>query len=143
MGAHKIDAYPDADFAGTYRYEENTDLSCVKSRTGFVITVADCPILCQSKLQMETALWTMEAEVVAVCHCTRELILIMDRVNKSFAPVDGLLFDGTTMNKSIHEDNAGALILAETLPPRYSQCSKHYHVKMIWVVNRSRTLRSR
>ena len=73
-GALKVDAYPDADFAGTYGYEDNTDPSCVKSRTGYVITVADCPILWQSKLQTETALSTMEAEVVALCHCTRELI---------------------------------------------------------------------
>ena len=33
---------------------------------------------------------------------------------------------------SIHEDNAGALILAETLPPQYTPRSKHYAIKTVW-----------
>ena len=32
----------------------------------------------------------------------------------------------------IHEDNAGALILAETLPPQFTPRSKHYALKTIW-----------
>jgi hypothetical protein len=40
----KIDAYPDADFAGMYGHEEHTDPACAKSRTGFIITFADCPV---------------------------------------------------------------------------------------------------
>ncbi len=40
----KIDAYPDADFAGMYGYEEHTDPVCAKSWTGFIITFADCPV---------------------------------------------------------------------------------------------------
>eukprot|EP00956_Cyclotella_meneghiniana_P040385 scaffold194139_cov44-Cyclotella_meneghiniana.AAC.1 len=43
-GDLKIDAYPDADFAGLYGHEKNNDPACAKSRTGFVITVADCPM---------------------------------------------------------------------------------------------------
>ena len=38
----------------------------------------------------------------------------------------------STVNVSIHEDNAGALILAETLPPQHTPRSKHYAVKTIW-----------
>jgi hypothetical protein len=41
----KFDAYPDADFAGMYGHEKQTDPSCVKSRSGFIITFADVPIL--------------------------------------------------------------------------------------------------
>ncbi len=41
----KIDAYPDADFAGMYGCEKPTDPSCVKSCSGFVIKFADVPIL--------------------------------------------------------------------------------------------------
>ncbi len=41
----KIDAYPDADFAGMYGHKKTVDLSCVKSFTGFVITFTDIPIL--------------------------------------------------------------------------------------------------
>jgi hypothetical protein len=58
----KIDAYPDADFAGMYGHKKPVDPSCVKSYTGFVITFADVPILWKSQLQTETALSTMEAK---------------------------------------------------------------------------------
>ena len=33
---------------------------------------------------------------------------------------------------SIHEDNAGALILAKTLPPQFTPRSKYYASKTIW-----------
>ncbi len=38
----------------------------------------------------------------------------------------------TTMNVSIHKDNAGALVLARTLPLQFMPCSKFYAAKMIW-----------
>ncbi len=73
----KIDAYPEADFAGMYGHEKPMDPSCAKSRSGFVITFADAPILWQSKLQTETALSTMEAKIIALAACCRELFPIM------------------------------------------------------------------
>ena len=36
------------------------------------------------------------------------------------------------MNVSTHEDSAGALILAETLPPQYTPRSKHCAIKTVW-----------
>ena len=59
----------DADFAGLYDYESNSDPACAKSHTGFLITVSDCPMVWVSKLQTETALSTMEAEVNVLAHC--------------------------------------------------------------------------
>ncbi len=73
-----IDAYPDADFAGMYGYKKPTDPACSKSCTGFVIVFAGVPVLWQSKLQTETALSTMEAKIIALVACMRELIPIMD-----------------------------------------------------------------
>ncbi len=32
----------------------------------------------------------------------------------------------------IHEDNLGALVLAETLPPQFTPRSKYYATKTIW-----------
>ena len=40
--------------------------------------------------------------------------------------------DMTFMHVSVHEDNAGALILAETLPPQFTPRSKHYAIKTMW-----------
>ena len=47
------------------------------------------------------------------------------------APVR-LPVDCTSMHVCIHEDNVGASILADTLPPQYTPRSKHYHIKTIW-----------
>ena len=115
----KIDAYPDADFAGMYGHEEHTDPACAKSRTGFIITFVECPVLWQSKLQTETALSTMEAEIIALSACCRELFPIIDMVSSVTNSVN-LPIGKTTMNVSIHEDNSGALVLSKTLPPQFT-----------------------
>ncbi len=127
----KIDAYPDANFAGMYGYEHHDNPSCVKSWTCYVINVVSCPVMWQSKLQMETALSTMEAEIVAISHCACELIPIMQMV-EILGPAVGLPVDCTSMHVCIHEDNVGALILADTLPLQYTPWSKHYQIKIIW-----------
>ena len=93
--------------------------------------MTDCPVFWQSKLQSETALSTIEAEIVALAHSCRELFPIMDLV-ASMSESVGLPNPQTSLHVSIHEDNAGALILAETLPPQYTPRSKHYHIKTIW-----------
>jgi hypothetical protein len=131
-GVLKIDAYPDAGFAGMYGYEHHDDPSCVKSWTGYVINVANCPVMWQSKLQTKTALSTMEAEIVAISDCACELIPIMQMV-EFLGPAVGLPMDCTSMHVCIHEDDACALILAETLPLQYTPPSKHYHIKTIWL----------
>jgi hypothetical protein len=51
-----IDCYADADFAGSWTLETSANPSSVKSRIGYIITFANCPILCTSKLQSEIAL---------------------------------------------------------------------------------------
>ena len=126
-----------------YDHEKNNNLACVKSQTGYVITVADCPVLWQSKLQSETALSTMEAEIIALAHSCRELFPIMDMVVAMSSAV-GLPSPSTSMHVSIHEDNAGALVLAETLPPQHTPRSKWYAIKTIWfreeIVKRGITL---
>ena len=128
----RIDCFPDADFAGLYGHEKNNDPVCAKSRTGFVINVANCPILWQSKLQTETALSTMEAEIIALAHSCRELFPVMDLVQEMGSVVGLATDDLTTMHVSIHEDNAGALVLAETIPPEFTPRSKYYAIKTIW-----------
>ncbi len=113
----KIDAYPDADFAGMYGHEDHTDPTCAKSCTGFIITFAECPVFCQSKLQTETALSTMEAKIIALSACCRELFPIIDMVC-SLAVATNFPIGNTTMNVSIKENNLGAVVLAKTLPPQ-------------------------
>jgi hypothetical protein len=54
-GVLDIDVYCNADFAGLWSYEDSLDPSCIKSRTGFVICLSNCPVIWTSKLQTEIA----------------------------------------------------------------------------------------
>ena len=74
----KLDCYPDADFSGMYGHKIPTYTACVKSRTGFVITFADCPVYWASKLKTENALPEMESEINALVHSCREIFRIID-----------------------------------------------------------------
>ena len=73
----------------------------------------------------------MEAEVVALSHSCRVLMPIID-MTKELLSAFGLKLDSTSMKVSIHEDNAGALVLGNTLPPGFTPRSKHYAIKTIW-----------
>jgi hypothetical protein len=131
-GELRVDAYPDADFAGLYGHEKTTDPACAKSRTGFLLTVSNCPMVWVSKLQTETALSTMEAEIIALAHCCRQLFPVIDIVAEVGKAVGLETKDLVSMHVSIHEDNAGALILAQMIPPQFTPRSKYYAIKTVW-----------
>jgi len=73
----------------------------------------------------------MEAKIIALSACCRELFPIMDMVSSVTKSVQ-LPIGKATMNVSIHEDNSGALVLAKTLPPQFTPQSKYYAIKTIW-----------
>ena len=57
-----LECYVDADFAGGWSNANASDAENVMSRTGYVITYANCPIFWKSSLQTEIALSTAQAE---------------------------------------------------------------------------------
>ena len=130
-GLLKVDAYPDADFAGLYGHEKATDPVCAKSRTVFLISVSDCLMVWVSKLQTETAFSTMEAEIIALAHGCRELFPVIDIVSEVGNVVGLVSKDMVLMHESIHEDNARALVLTETIPPEFTPQSKYYAIKTL------------
>ena len=69
-----VDCYADADFAGMWGNEDPQDLICARSRTGFVVTFANFPLLWVSKLQTEIDLSTLYYEYVALYHYVRALL---------------------------------------------------------------------
>ena len=73
----------------------------------------------------------MEAEVIALAACMRELILIMDMV-QLLADAVGILAGDVILRVSVNDDNPGALVLAEYLPPQFTPRSKYYATKTIW-----------
>ncbi|KAG7361168.1 hypothetical protein IV203_036268 [Nitzschia inconspicua] len=127
-----IDCYVDADFAGLWPHEDKSDPTCVKSRTGFAICVANCPVIWSSKLQGDIATSTMEAEYSALSSAMRELLPFRELL-LSLAPSIGINTSHlSTFRTTVHEDNAGALSLAKLEPGRITPRSKHYAVKLHW-----------
>ena len=69
-----VDCYADAYFAGLWVHADPQDHICARSRTGIVVTFANCPLLWVTKLQTEIALSTLHSEYVALYHSVRALI---------------------------------------------------------------------
>ena len=114
-----------------YGHNNPTYLDCVKNWTGSVITFSDYPVLRQSKLQTKTALLTTEEEIADLAHNYRYFFPLIDKT-KSLVKQLWLSIGETEMNLSINEDNYGALILENTLPPQFTPRSKNYADKTIW-----------
>ena len=108
-----VDCYVDADFAGLWPHEDKMDPSCVKSRTGFAICIANCPVIWQSKLQSDIATSTMEAEYTALSVAMKSVLPLLELL-KTVARGVGMTEDQSTKFKTtVWEDNNGALTLAK------------------------------
>jgi hypothetical protein len=123
-----LDCFVDADFAGLWSSELANDPISVKSRTGYVITFANCPILWSSKLQTEIALSTTEAEYIAMSQSARDLIPMRDLLHE-FASATKLIVGDTVTHSTIFEDNRGCVDLANApkLRPRTKHIGLKYH----------------
>jgi hypothetical protein len=127
-----IDCYVDADFAGMWGHEDPQDPSCVKSRTGYVICIMNCPVFWASKLQTDIATSTMEAEYNAFSMAMRALIPLQ-HLAKAIVQGLGAAKLGCVKIKTVaHEDNTGCLKLTKMDPGRMTPRSKHYGVKYHW-----------
>ena len=61
-----VDCFVDSNFAGQWNAEDPENPLCVKSQTGYVLMVGNCPVHWVSNLQAEIAVSTMEAEYIAL-----------------------------------------------------------------------------
>jgi hypothetical protein len=126
-----LDMYADADFAGLWNSNtDEQDSTRVKSRSGHVILLGNCPLLWSSKLQTEIACSTMEAKFIALSSAMRDLIparQILQALGKALnIPVP----EGANLKSTIFEDNNGCLQLATV--PKMTPRSKHIAVKYFW-----------
>ena len=122
-----VDCYVDADFAGLYGVEDSQDPICAKSRTGYVITLSDCPLMWASKMQSEISVATMEAEYCALSTSIRDLIPLRRLVREVCTALLGERAQKARMFSKVFEDNNGALALARA--PSLTPRSKHYAIK--------------
>ena len=71
-----FDVHVDADFAGSWFDFNSHQLVSALSRKGYVIKFANFPVCWVSKLQIEVALSTTEAEYISLSQITRDLLPI-------------------------------------------------------------------
>ena len=124
-----IHCYADADFAGNYTSDASDDPGSVKSRSGFVILYAGCPIAWQSKLQTEIALSTTESEYISLSQATRSLLFLLELFKEIKQFGYDFVFPELQVYATCFEDNAGCLELAKApkLRPRTKHIAVKYH----------------
>jgi hypothetical protein len=123
-----LDCYVDAHFAGSWTASTSSDPTSVKSRTGYVITFASCPVLWCSKFQTEVALSTTEAEYIALSQATRDLVPMRDLLQE-LAQATKLIVGSTFAHSTVFEDNKGCVELANApkMRPRTRHIALKYH----------------
>jgi hypothetical protein len=127
-----IDSYPDSNFYGLWKYEDDQDPHFVQSWTRCVITMANCPILRSSKLQTEIDLPTIEAEYVALSPSCKDLFSIINLTTELCLALNFQLKSNVVLHVKIHEDNVGALTLGLLKMRQVTPCSMHYAINYHW-----------
>jgi hypothetical protein len=126
---HSFDCWVDADFVGNWnKVHADIDPSTAKSRTGFVINYAGCPITWGSKLQTEVALSTTEAEYNALSTSLREVIHLMQIITEA-KDLGWQVYTGVPIvHCKVFEDNVGALEMARL--PKMRPRTKHLCIRL-------------
>ena len=107
-----LDLFVDADFCGLFKVEPDTDPNSVRSRTGFIVKLSNCPLTWRSQLQTSITCSTLEAEYNALSTALKTLL-----------PLKRLLIEATdhveldqpirsTITARAFEDNQGCYSLA-------------------------------
>lgn len=125
-----LDCYVDADFAGLWGHEDEQDPVCVRSRTGYVLTLFGCPLLWSSKLQPEITLSTVAAEYVAFSMAMRDLLPMRELLQEIGSALGQEVKTLSEMRSTVFEDNTGCLSLVNT--PRMSTRNKWLSLKYHW-----------
>jgi len=77
---HSFECFANAEFAGNWDPQDTSNPDTARSRSGFIIKYAGCPVLWASKMQTEIALSKTEAEYIALSTALREVIPMMELI---------------------------------------------------------------
>jgi hypothetical protein len=127
---HGFACYADADFAGNWnRALAPHDPSTAKSRSGWIVFYAGCPVIWASKLQSMVALATTEAEYIALSQALRDVLPIMFLIQEIREKGFTVIADIPQVYCKAFEDNSGALELARLpkLRPRTKHINTCFH----------------
>lgn len=109
------------------RWYESDDPDTVRSRTGYSITYARCPIYWTSKLQTEITMSSAESEYVALSEALGSVIPMMSTLEEMAKHKIQLNTQAPKKNCRVFEDSSGALEMATS--HKYRPRTKHLGVK--------------
>eukprot|EP00804_Cyclotella_cryptica_P001426 CCRYP_003677-RC/>CCRYP_003677-RC protein AED:0.04 eAED:0.04 QI:0/-1/0/1/-1/1/1/0/367 len=122
-----FECYSNADFAGNWNKDfAQYDPSTAKSRSGWVIFYARCPIIWASKLQSQVALSATEAEYIAMSMALCDVIPIMELMSEFRERNFKVICTQPQVYCMVFEDNSGALELARL--PKLCPRTKHINI---------------
>ena len=125
-----FECYCDADFSGNWNKSfARVDPSTSKSRSGWIVFYAGCPVCWASKLQSQVALSTTEAEYIAMSQALRDVIPVMNLIQELGEKGFEVICTKPHVYCKVFEDNSGALELARLpkLRPRTKHINVCYH----------------
>jgi hypothetical protein len=125
-----FECYADADFCGLWNKDTAAhNASTAKSRMGYLLTFAKCPLVWASKLAGPYCLSTTEAEYVSLRVALRQVIPVMDLLTEMKA--QGIVTEefAPKIFCKAFEDNLGALEMARMpcMRPRTKHINCLYH----------------
>ena len=103
------------------------DDTTARSRMGYVISYAGCPMLWASKMQTEIALSSTEAEYMALSQAMREVIPLMELMKEAQKMNFPITPNIPRVHCRIFEDNSGAIEIAKV--PKMRPRTKHLNIK--------------
>jgi len=122
-----FECYCDADFSGNWNKQfARHDPSTAKSRSGWVVFYAGCPIIWASRLQTQVALSTTEAKYIAMSQSLRDVLPIMFLIQEMKEKGFQVICTQPYIYCKVFEDNSGALELARL--PKVRPRTKHINV---------------
>jgi hypothetical protein len=123
-----FEVYCDADFAGNWDKEiAHWDVDTARSRSGYIIKYANCPLIWGSKLQSEIALSSCESEFICLSETVRQVIPLINLVKEIKSRGGPLSVTIPTVHCRVFEDNSGAIQIATV--PKMRPRTKHINVK--------------
>ena len=124
-----LEVFVDADFAGNWSKDEAArDRDTARSRHGYIIRYAGCPIVWKSQLQTEIALSSTESEYTGLSYALREVIPIMELLKEMESHEVQVATTRASVKCRVFEDNSGALEMAKV--HKYRPRTKHLNVKL-------------
>ena len=127
-GEKQLEVYVDADFSGNWDPKEKWDRDTARSRHGYFVMYAGCPILWKSQLATEIALSSTESEYTGLSYALRDAIPVMELMKELIKYGFPVTSSRARFHCKVFEDNNGALEIAKV--HKYRPRTKHLNVRL-------------